>query len=111
MAQVSANPALSDIKDQLDLARSPKSKEQMTCGICYVRPKDTVVTPCGHTFCNQCITRVNSNPRVGQRICPLDRTPIVSLHRFILGGYKSKYLKYKQKYFALKKQNSFVQSE
>jgi len=110
IAQVSARPDLTTIRDLLNLARSPKSKDDMTCPICMARPKDTVVTPCGHTFCNECISMINSRP-VAEKICPMDRAPFVSIHRFILGGYKSKYLKYKQKYIALKEQKSFVQSK
>lgn len=42
---------------------------EVNCAICFERPQDTRLEPCGHTdFCRPCVE--------GLQICPLCRKPI-----------------------------------
>jgi len=93
-------------------APEPEPIQTSTCSIClldknYNITGDSVnrvkVLPCGHTFHNHCITesRKTSNK------CPLCNIPATNVGNIFLGGnYKEKYLKYKNKYIALKNNSS-----
>ena len=59
------------------------------------------VLPCGHTFHNKCITdRLVTNGN----ICPECNLRPKKTSFVFLGGFKEKYLKYKQKYISLKRE-------
>ena len=49
------------------------------CPICYTREKNTVVIPCGHLCCNECLDILNRN----NSHCHLCRGPITSSVRMI----------------------------
>jgi hypothetical protein len=38
-------------------------KEIMECVICYQEEKDTVIMPCSHTFCHNCVTKMFEHGR------------------------------------------------
>ena len=64
------------------VAPAKMSEELMECKVCYTKAKDTVLIPCGHTICSECIPKlVNEN-------CPICRTPFTSTTPFYLGGSK-----------------------
>lgn len=65
-------------------------KTRMTCPICLTNEKKIKLT-CGHMLCKVCSDRVDK--------CPECRTPITTRDTV----YYNKYLKYKNKYLALKK--------
>ena len=63
--------------------------------------------PCGHPTCRSCYNKIRpsggENEQVVKR-CPWCRVPAPSVNPlFLNGGYKQKYLKYKNKYLELKK--------
>ena len=79
------------------------------CEICYENPVNRVM-PCGHPICFVCFNQLppsgagtELDPRV--RRCPTCRAPAPHANPlFLNGGYKKKYLKYKEKYIQLKNQ-------
>ncbi len=66
--------------------------DRITCPVCISKERNTVLN-CGHLLCYDCA----NNPSL--TICPVCRTPIVSKNQIFL----KKYLKYKNKYLALKR--------
>jgi len=50
-------------------------QEQPICNICLTNPIDSVLISCGHTACNQCITKSGSScsicRQVYQKVCPI----------------------------------------
>jgi hypothetical protein len=68
------------------------AKALLECPICMVHIKDIRLN-CGHMLCNMCAQQVTE--------CPICRNPVTQKERV----FYNKYLKYKQKYLQLKKQN------
>ena len=71
---------------------------RMTCPICLVREKNTVLN-CGHLLCAEDTEALRATPNP---LCPICRVPITSAQKIFYGGYRQKYLKYKAKYLELK---------
>ncbi len=67
---------LSDTKDQyrsLDVAILERLKDaarnELDCQVCFATMLDPLTTPCGHTFCRKCLTRVLDH----SNLCPICR--------------------------------------
>jgi hypothetical protein len=87
----------------IDKTPSPpheRSLDDMTCQICVSNEKNVVFFPCGHLTCNVCCQTLTK--------CPFCRTNIERKNKVFLGGFKQKYLKYKQKYLELKKEMNII---
>lgn len=53
-----------------------KSDDRVTCPICYEESKNTIITRCGHSFCNDCIISWVSE----KGSCPMCRELISKLN-------------------------------
>ncbi len=77
-------------------------KDKINCPICRIRARNIVLEPCGDTICNVCYDSLTIPKR-----CPYCTDRITNASHLVFGGmnssYKNKYLKYKAKYFELKK--------
>jgi len=47
---------------KLSLAIGGKIEEIQTCPICMEKPKDTMLSPCGHRLCRHCVPKVTKCP-------------------------------------------------
>jgi len=70
----------------------------LECPVCMNNVKSIRFSPCGHMACKRCIREMRSR---GDYQCPVCRDQYNSVDRV----YFNKYLKYKNKYLQLKKNN------
>lgn len=49
--------------------------KELDCDICYLLLHDPLTTPCGHTFCRQCLLR--SSDHATNPTCPTCRSPVL----------------------------------
>ena len=90
---------------ELDQERQAKIgvsySERLNCVLCLNNEVNTVLIPCGHLFCSRCIQTYKEG-EIAKRVtpkCPQCRTEFKGMHNI----YYQKYLKYKNKYLALKR--------
>ncbi len=70
--------------------------DRLTCPVCMANKVNTVLMPCGHLVCSTCAPRLITEN--GHR-CPKCSLGFSTMHNI----YYKKYLKYKNKYLALKR--------
>jgi hypothetical protein len=88
-------PEVRPMPDEADDEYKAKLVDRIRCPVCYENESNTVLIPCGHLLCSQCVAR-------GLRECPICRKEITSN----VSIYYQKYLKYKTKYLNALKQKS-----
>ena len=71
---------------------------RLTCPVCMTNKVNTVLMPCGHLVCSGCAPRLTTENGANNR-CPRCNLGFSTMHNI----YYNKYLKYKNKYFALKR--------
>lgn len=59
--------------EMLNFYNQSKESELTECPICFDRQSNTIIVPCGHTFCKDCVNRLN---KVNVHRCPMCRTCI-----------------------------------
>uniref|UniRef100_A0A6C0HVC0 RING-type domain-containing protein n=1 Tax=viral metagenome TaxID=1070528 RepID=A0A6C0HVC0_9ZZZZ len=98
-------PTLQQNIHELDQERQAKIgvsySERLNCVLCLNNEVNTVLIPCGHLFCSRCIQTYKER-EIAKRVtpkCPQCRTEFKGMHNI----YYQKYLKYKNKYLALKR--------
>ncbi len=61
-------------------AKIESRQQLMECTVCYSQEKNTVLVPCGHTFCKPCVERLFR----GNRKCAMCRLDIMSWNPVLL---------------------------
>jgi len=84
--------------DILDVLMDDANIQYLECPVCMNNVKSFRFSPCGHMACKSCIREMRSR---GDYQCPVCRNQYNSVDRV----YFNKYLKYKNKYLQLKKNN------
>jgi Leucine-rich repeat (LRR) protein len=100
IAQLAAQPAAAQL---VPVEAGPYVR---LCEICMDQQVNCVL-PCGHPLCLDCYNDLRPSHAEGQPDlirCPTCRRPAPEQWPLFLGGYKKKYLKYKEKYIQLKNQ-------
>ena len=95
------------VKRKEDSSRFSQEKEDILderlCKICTLNTVDTVYITCGHTICATCAERLYTQS--GRHVCPFCRRESPNVSKLF---YNNKYLKYKNKYITLRKQDNNI---
>ncbi len=91
-------PELDDMTDEQIFAVAEDYNSRLTCPVCMTNKVNTVLMPCGHLICSTCAPRLTTE-NGGNNRCPRCNLGFRTMHNI----YYKKYLKYKNKYLALKR--------
>ena len=95
-AAAAAVPKLDGEDEDIDSKDLDEYKILLRCPSCLGNIKDVRLSPCGHMMCKTCL---KDHLARGENKCPVCRQRFTSYDKV----YYSKYLKYKNKYYLLKK--------